>query len=831
MDNTATIQEKYEAHIASYNLTPQCMMHGDADSEIVIIGEYPGSQEVATNTPFSGASGKILWNVLRKHKIIRPQCYTTNVIKRQVTARDNMQTHELSLWQEALHYELSLLTNPKVFICLGNIAMNTLLSFNGITQYRGSVYKYTTLSGIECPVVIVNNPANVIRMPETEIIFSMDIAKAVRVINGDYKTHSIKKIINPTYEQSMDYIDAIAREHKKFSVDIEVTGYETACIGFGISAHEAMCVNFRNATTSTFTVEQEFNLLQSFVRLCDRDDTFVIAQNGNFDSYFMGFKDHAMFKVDFDTLLAHHTLYPRLPHNLGFLTSQYTDHPYYKDDKDVFKEGGDINSFWEYNATDCAITFAVYEAELEELKAQKLDEFFFNHVMRLQPHLSESTVTGVAVDPTVKQRLSKEIGADVTKLRNEVIAAARYAARDPELELNPNSTKQVPALLYDKLKLKYHRRSGDAKARKDLMDDPRTGVEAKEFLAKLGKYNEQAKFFSTYVETKIDDDNRFRAEFKQYGVSKAPGRLSSGQTLWGSGGNAQNQPHRAYEMYIADPGCVFIYFDLAQAEARYVAWDAWIEHWIEDFERARLEGGFDAHRSLASTMFKLPYDEVPSEDWLDAEGRSLKDPNCDMGTLKFTKRFVAKRCRHGLNYRMHIARLAETTGMSYAEAASNYYTYHRVNPELQKWWHDVEREIKKTRMLFNAYGRRFITLERLENSDIMDSIIAFKPQSSIGDKTQKVWYQCHEDDRWDRNKARIALNVHDALYGIATPDFAPTALSIMKKYAEEPIMVRRTRDGVVNPMIIPADCKISKVNERGQHSMSNLTAFDVEAAK
>lgn len=825
------IIEAFEDHIASYSLTMQCQPHGDKDSEIVIISEFPGAQDVALNQPFSGASGKTLWNALRRHKIIRPQCYETYVIKRQVSAKDNVQTSELSLWQEALQYELSLLKNAKVIICMGNISLNALLNFTGIQQYRGSVYEYKIDENIVCPVVVAQNPNTVIKMPETEIVFQMDMEKVSRVLNGDYKEHEITKIINPTFAEAKAMMRAVRKRFKKASVDIEVTGYETACIGIGISAHTAMCINFRDAKENRYTVAEEFALMKSFAAMCDDPETFIIAQNGNFDSYFMGFKDHTMFKVDFDTLLAHHTLYPRLPHNLGFLTSQYTDHPYYKDDKDAFREGGDINTFWEYNCTDCAITFAVYEAELKELQDQKLDTFFFDHVMRLQPHLSESTVTGVAVDPAVKTRLSKEIGQDVTKLRNEVIEKARYAARDPELTINPNSPQQVSNLLFNKLGLKYHRRSADAKARKDLMNDPRTSIEAKEFLAKLGKYSEETKFFSTYVETKLDPDNRFRAEFKQYGVSKAPGRLSSGKTLWGSGGNAQNQPHRAYEMYVADENCVWIYFDLAQAEARYVAWDAWIEPWIADFERARLEGGFDAHRSLAATMFKMDYDEVPTEDWLDAEGRSLKDPNCDMTTLTFTKRFVAKRCRHGLNYRMHIARLAETTGMTYAQAASNYYTYHRTTPQLQDWWRDVEREIKKTRMLFNAYGRRFITLERLENSDIMDSIIAFKPQSTIGDKTQRVWYQCHEDDRWDRNKARIALNVHDALYGIATKDFAPTALSIMKKYAEEPIMVRRTKDGVVNPMIIPADCKISKPNERGFHAMSNLAAFDVEAAR
>jgi DNA polymerase len=818
------IAEKFLDHIASYKIDPTCMMYGDPKSEIIIIGEYPSAQDAALSAPFSGASGKFLWDVLRKQSIVRPQCYTTFAVKRPISARDGIQTSEIALWQEALQYELSLLPNAKIIICLGNLPMNFLLGFSKIVQYRGSVYEY---EGI--PVVIGNAPSLVLRKPETEVVFAMDIQKALRVYKGDYKELEMKRIINPSYDEAMDYMEAIRTTHKKFSIDIELTGLETACIGLGISANEAMCVNFRGRTDNTFTVEEEYNLLQSFVKTCDQEDTFVIAQNGNFDSYFMGYKDHAKFNLNFDTLLAHHTLYPRLPHNLGFLTSQYVDFPYYKDEKDIFKEGGSIDDFWRYNCSDCCVTFAVYEAELKELKAQGLDEFFFGHVMQVQPEISESTTTGVLVDIEKKEALHSVIGKDVAKLSETVIQAARDAINDQTYKLNPNSAPQLSSFLFDrdKLGLKYHRKSADAKARSDLMEDPRTGILAKTFLTALGKYNEENKFLSTYVSTTIDPDNRFRAEFKQFGVSKAPGRLSSAKTLWGSGGNAQNQPHRAYEMYLADNGCVMIYFDLAQAEARFVAWDAWIETWIEDFERARLDGNFDAHRSLAATMFKMDYDSVPKADFLDKNGLSQKDPNCDHASLTPTKRFVAKRCRHGLNYRMHIARLAETTGLPYPQAASNFYLYHRTNPELAVWWKNVEREVRKNRMLFNSYGRRFITLERLENSDIMDSIIAFKPQSTIGDKTQKVWYQCHQDERWDKSKARIALNVHDALYAISTPAYAKTALSIMKKYAEEPIMVKRTADGKVTPMIVPADCKISVAGEDGMHRMSNLQDIDI----
>jgi hypothetical protein len=53
---------------------------------------------------------------------------------------------------------------------------------------------------------------------------------------------------------------------------------------------------------------------------------------------------------------------PWLPHSLAFLTSRYTTHPYYKDEKEGWKQVGDADRFWRYNVKDCCITLAVQAA-------------------------------------------------------------------------------------------------------------------------------------------------------------------------------------------------------------------------------------------------------------------------------------------------------------------------------------------------------------------------------------------------------------------------------------------------------------------------------------
>ena len=114
-------------------------------------------------------------------------------------------------------------------------------------------------------------------------------------------------------------------------------------------------------------------------------------------------------------------------------------------------------------------------------------------------------------------------------------------------------------------------------------------------------------------------------------------------------------------------------------------------------------------------------------------------------------------------------------------------------------------------------------MERL-SPEALESIVAFKPQSTVGDKVAQVIYQAHDDPRWPSD-ARIRLNIHDAVIGIAPKHSVQRCLSIVKKYAEQPIMING------RPLIIPADTKVSYENENGYHSWGSLKSIQIEAAK
>lgn len=809
------MKKAFQERALDLDLSVQVMGDGRLDSEIVIIGESPQSSDVMRKMNFTGGAGDMLWNTLRQHKILRTNVYATNVCKHQVSVMKDksIPADEWLKWQNMLHWELSQLHNPKYILAMGDAALAALHGWKGIGKYRGSVYPLE-LGGHQLQVLYAASPGMVMRMPQTEIIFQFDVRRMSQLVKGDWKPYPIEVRHSLSYQDTLKAIRDYRMQKLPTAIDIEWTSKTLACVGFANDPHFATCLNLRDGINNRFTWQEEADIMLAIQELGEDRDVLKVAQNGNFDSHALGFKDHINMHIDYDTMLAHHTLYPSLPHGLGFLTSMYTTHPYYKDELGEWKETGDMDSFWEYNGKDCAITLAAKNGTEAELKQQGLYDFFMNHVMRLQPHLIQSTISGIPVDFKIRDKVARELeGKLEVKLKN-FYHAVKVATGVDDFQPNPNSAPQMKKLMYGLLNLKHRSGSTDDNARQDMIEDPRTSVEAKEVLVALNKYKEDQKFYSTYATATVDADGRFRCDWKQHGVASAPGRLSSSKTLWGTGMNLQNQPPDARQFYVADEDCVLIYFDLSQAEARVVGYVADIDQWKEDFERARVTGDYDAHRAMAAAMFNKPYDEVPAVDEIDGE---------------YTIRYIGKRCRHGLNYRMQIARLAETTSLSYSRAATAYHAYHKINPEIQKWWDETTRLVKTERQLVNAFGRRWKLLQRMDE-EAFKSIVAYYPQSTIGDKVCQVWYQSHEDDRWDMHKARIVINVHDALIGIAHKDYAKTALSIMKGYAEKPIMIQNVYRTKTEPLIIPADTAISVADEFGMHRWSGLKKMKLDAA-
>jgi uracil-DNA glycosylase family 4 len=788
---------------------------GPVSADIAIVGESPGANEVQQGIPFSGRSGGVLFSALAKQcGLRRHDFYLTNLIKRPVAmqadldeSRFKVQKPEFEAWRYLLEEELKAMPNLKYVVVLGNHALLALCGFDHVSKWRGSVLD-GEFAGKKLKFIVMVNPAAVLYEPRFQPIFQLDCAKLNKVLKGQFVEYKVNHLINPTFREAFEWLDKMEREKKPVGFDIEVTSGETACVGFANDPHEGMCINFRTEDAHQFSPDEEARLYRKIQRVLAHPDVQLVAQNGNFDSYWLWFKDRIRVKpIWFDTMLGHHTLYPLFPHDLGFITSQYTNHPYYKDDGKLWKEGtDDIDSYWRYNVKDCCITLGSALSMIKELEAQNLMQFYRKQVAMLQPELSRMTVLGVLCDMKLREELNAELSKQLDEIEEDWLNSVRIAANDESLNPNPRSHKQLRELLYGKLGLPSYgsKPSADAKNRERLLAHPLTPESVQQMLAKLNHYAVEKKFHSTYVAGEVDYDNRIRCDYKQTGVRSAPGRLSSAATLWGTGTNLQNQPERAQKMFIADEGYELSYTDGSQAEARLVARIANVRGLLENFERAKQEAGFDVHRANAARIFKKPYDEIPEYD---------RDPETGVISL----RYLGKRCVHGLNYRMGADKLAEVCGISRAQANAAYFSYHRAFPEIKQWWDTTLAEVRQTGQLLSPLGRRLILLgiDPRADSEDLDSVIAFRPQSTVGDWVGGLIFKCHNDPRWPKT-ARIILNIHDAVIAQNKPEDGPLVRAIMKYHAEQPIP---TPQGEV---VIPFEFKKSVPDELGFHRWSNL---------
>lgn len=109
---------------------------GNANAEIVFVGEAPGRSEDLRGEPFVGAAGKKLTDMLEKAGLSRESVYITNVVKCRPPNNRVPTEQERSMCIEYLNNEISII-NPKIICVMGNTASNSILGKGEITKNRG----------------------------------------------------------------------------------------------------------------------------------------------------------------------------------------------------------------------------------------------------------------------------------------------------------------------------------------------------------------------------------------------------------------------------------------------------------------------------------------------------------------------------------------------------------------------------------------------------------------------------------------------------------------------------------------------------------------------
>ena len=110
---------------------------GNADAELMFIGEAPGASEDEQGVPFVGRAGKLLETLLGEIGMARKEVFIANVLKCRPPANRDPQPVEIENCREYLYRQVELI-QPTVICTLGNFSTKLLRDDpTGITRLHG----------------------------------------------------------------------------------------------------------------------------------------------------------------------------------------------------------------------------------------------------------------------------------------------------------------------------------------------------------------------------------------------------------------------------------------------------------------------------------------------------------------------------------------------------------------------------------------------------------------------------------------------------------------------------------------------------------------------
>ena len=133
---------------------------GNHNTDAMLIGEAPGAEEDKQGEPFVGRAGKLLNDILKAINFAREDVYIANILKCRPPGNRDPLPAEMATCRPYLDKQIELI-NPKVILCLGRIAGNSLLNKNTtLGKLREEVHE---LDGRK--VIVTYHPAALLRNP------------------------------------------------------------------------------------------------------------------------------------------------------------------------------------------------------------------------------------------------------------------------------------------------------------------------------------------------------------------------------------------------------------------------------------------------------------------------------------------------------------------------------------------------------------------------------------------------------------------------------------------------------------------------------------------
>jgi uracil-DNA glycosylase len=149
---------------------------GNADADLMFIGEAPGAEEDRQGLPFVGRAGQLLNQLLEGIGMRREDAFIANILKSRPPANRDPQPDEIEACWPYLERQIELI-EPRVIATLGNFATKKITgSQTGITRVHGTPQVHT-VGGRTVFVFPLLHPAAALRTPSLVETLREDFAK------------------------------------------------------------------------------------------------------------------------------------------------------------------------------------------------------------------------------------------------------------------------------------------------------------------------------------------------------------------------------------------------------------------------------------------------------------------------------------------------------------------------------------------------------------------------------------------------------------------------------------------------------------------------------
>ena len=785
---------------------------GPCPAKVMIVGEFPGEQELARGEAFCGYVTRDLGNMLRDAGIQMSSCFMTLALRERPPKNDTslfisklkkpkhpgmVQVH--GKWCEPCVAESTSilareieLCNPDVVIALGDAALFCLTGHLSAAKWRGSELVCSLPLGLNRQVRVIPtySPGLLYGSPEWRPIAVQDMRRARSWIGKpivDWPKYNF--ILRPNYSTVravlLQLLSQVARGPRKLAVDIETRAQHIACIGLAWSDRDAMCIPLMcvERPAGYWTPEEECTLMHLLYQLLTHPNIHVIGQNFLYDMQY--FSRHLCYepRVIRDTILSQHVLFAGMRKSLDFQASMYCSrYTYWKEESKDWDPKVGEDQLWAYNCKDACATYEIDDVHLDLIPKMGMQEQQDFQQLLFWPVL-ETMQRGIRIDNARKGSLALELMDQIEARRHWLHQVLGY-------ELNPRSSPQMQTLFYEELGCKpvINKKTKTISCADEALQ---TLSEREPLLLPLVQNISDIRslgvFLNTFISAPVDVDQRMRCSFNISGTETY--RFSSSQNAFGSGMNLQNIPKggdlaatgaslpNVRSLFLPDPDMEFFDIDLSAADLRIVVWEA-----DEPDMKEMLLAGLD------------PYTEIAKEFYND---RSI--------SKKDARRKKFKSFAHGTNYLGTAKGLAGRLGLSVHEAERTQKWYFSRFPKIKENQDRLIRQVKERRYVQNIFGYRFYFQGRIEGT-VFNQAAAWIPQSTVACIINRGYVNI-----WKTlPHVQVLLQVHDSLAGqfpahlhnTATQEIVD-ACSITLPYAD-PLVVPV---GIVTSTKSWGDCK------------------------